>query len=267
MKFLGLLGEKLGHSLSPEIHSMIFKNIECQDAYKLFEIDRDNLDKFVESIKLLKVSGFNVTIPYKQDIIKYLDSISEEAEKIGAVNTVILKDGKLKGYNTDYIGFGMLLKSNNINVDGSVCTLLGYGGACKSSLQYLLDNGAKQIYIATRNPNNFSSNDKVKFISYENLRDIKGDIIINTTPVGMYPNVDVSPVDEEVIFNYNTLIDLIYNPQTTRFLEIGKNQGKKSVNGLLMLVGQAVAAEEIWNNLKIKDECINEIYQILKKRF
>lgn len=269
MNFYGLLGEKLKHSFSPEIHSLVFKDLKTQDAYKLFEVEKDNLDGFVESVKLLGVKGFNITIPYKEDIIKYLDDIAIEAKEIGAVNTVIIQDGKLKGFNTDYYGFGMLLEKNQIDVGGTTCTLLGYGGACKSSLQYLLDNGAKKIYIATRNPEKYNelNTEKVEFISYKNLYKIKGDIIINTTPIGMYPNTGVSPVDEDIISNYIAVVDLIYNPEITEFLRIGINQNKKSVNGLLMLVGQAIAAEEIWNSTKINDECIDEIYKIMKKKF
>ena len=269
MNFFGLLGEKLPHSFSPEIHSLIFKNIGTQDAYRLFEVEKDNIKNFVDSTKLLGVKGFNITIPYKQEIIKYLDDISTEAEKIGAVNTVILENGKLKGYNTDYYGFGMLLRKNNIDIKDKECTLLGYGGACKSSLQYLLDNGVRQVYIATRNPdrNEHIDDKRVKFISYEELKNVQGEVIINTTPIGMFPNVGVSPVDSNIISNYNNLVDLIYNPEITEFLSIGINQGKKSVNGLLMLVGQAVAAEEIWNKTNISDSCIEEIYNIIKKKF
>lgn len=269
MNFFGLLGEKLHHSFSPEIHSLIFKDIKTQDAYRLFEVEKDKLKDFVEASKILGVKGFNITIPYKQDIIKYLDSISEEAKRIGAVNTVSIEDGKLKGYNTDYYGFGMLLNKNNIQIKNKVFTLLGYGGAAKSSLHYLLDNGASRVYIATRNPNNEDSikYENVEFISYDSLINLKGDVIINTTPIGMYPNTGASPVSEEIILNYTTLVDLIYNPEITEFLSLGIKNKKKSVNGLLMLVGQAIAAEEIWNNIKISNSCVEEIYNIMKKKF
>ncbi|MEG0296964.1 MAG: shikimate dehydrogenase [Clostridium sp.] len=269
MEFLGLLGEKLHHSLSPEIHSLIFKDLKKQDSYRLFEVEKGNLNKFIDSVKLLKVKGFNITIPYKKDIMEYLDYISPEAKKIDAVNTVINIDGKLKGYNTDYYGFGMLLENNDIKVKDKVCTVLGYGGACKAVLHYLIDSEAKIIYIVTRDPKkiDLSEYDNVRVISYDELKDIKGDVVINSTPVGMYPNVGVSPISKDIVSNYDALVDLIYNPEKTEFLNLGESMGKKSINGLLMLVGQAVKAEEIWNDVKIKEECIDTIYNKLKEKF
>lgn len=268
MEFYGLLGEKLSHSLSPEIHFEILKSMNKTGDYKLFEVERNRLKDFTEAIKLLKVKGCNVTIPYKKDIIKYIDVISEEAKKIGAINTVYLRNGKLYGYNTDYFGFGYMLKISNIDVKDKVAVILGNGGASRAVLHYLLDNHANEVYIVSRNPNKEDFQFKnIKVISYEELSSLKGDILINSTPVGMYPNIEVSPVTKEVIDNFDSLVDLIYNPMETKFLSFGKELNKKTVGGLYMLVGQAAKAQEIWQDTIIDEALIEEIYNNVKKNF
>ena len=270
MKFLGLLGERLGHSLSPEIHKSIFKNVNIEGAYELFEIPPNSLEDFTKATKLLKVQGFNVTIPYKEKIMNYLDEISDEAKRIGAVNTVVLKENKLYGYNTDYFGIDAMLKNEGISVNGKDIVILGTGGACKAMLTYVLDNNSNNIYIVSRNPKIVDldlTNNKVKVIDYEELESIKGDIIVNTTPVGMYPNVNKSPVGKEIVNNYNIVIDLIYNPLETVFLKYGRECGKKTISGLYMLVGQAIKAEAIFNDIKINNRVMYNVYKELYRTF
>lgn len=268
MEFYGLLGEKLSHSLSPEIHSELLKSINKDGAYKLFEVEKDRLEDFTKALKLLRVKGTNVTIPYKKDIMKYIDEISEEAEKIGAINTISLEDGKLYGYNTDYYGFGYMLKVNDIDIEGKSAVVLGNGGACRAVIHYLLDNKISTIKIVSRNPNKEEFNlQNVDVISYEELKYISGDILINSTPVGMYPNVNISPVSEDIIRKFNVLVDLIYNPMETMFLNIGNSLSKKTTAGLYMLIGQAAKAQEIWQDVSIDEEIIKEIYEKLKLHF
>ncbi|WP_411169924.1 shikimate dehydrogenase [Clostridium sp. MB05] len=268
MEFYGLLGEKLSHSLSPQIHSEILKLIDREGAYKLFEVKEKNLQEFTKALKILKIKGANVTIPYKEEIIKHIDSISKEAERIGAINTIWLKNNKLYGHNTDYYGFGYMLKANDINVEGKRAVILGNGGACKAVLYYLLDNGISNVYIVSRNPDKREFNlENVKVISYDQLEDLRGDIIINSTPIGMYPNIDKTPVCEYVIKNFDVLVDLIYNPTETMFLSIGKSLGKKSIGGLYMLIGQAVKSQEIWQEKEIEEEVIKKIYEKIKLKF
>lgn len=265
MEFYGLLGEKLSHSLSPEIHSEILKSLNKKGAYKLFEIESDSLENFTEALKLLKVKGCNVTIPYKKSVMKYIDVISEEANKIGAVNTIFFKDGKLYGYNTDYFGFGYMLKISGIDVKDKVAVILGNGGASRAVLHYLLDNEVRQIYIVSRNPNKeVTEFENTKVISYEELNSLSGDILINSTPVGMYPNTENSPVSKEILKKFNSLVDLIYNPMETKFLSYGKELNKQIVGGLYMLVGQAVKAQEIWQDTVISDSVIEKIYRKIK---
>lgn len=270
MDFFGLLGEKLGHSLSPEIHGAILNSIDKSGSYKLFEVERGKIEEFISAVKLFNIKGFNITIPYKQEIINHLDFISDEAKKIGAVNSVVLKDGKLCGYNTDYFGFGSTFESKGITFKDKVVVILGSGGASKAALSYILDNNVKLLYIVSRNTKDVSLNiedNRVLLINYDDLSDIKGDIIINATPVGMYPNIDRCPVEENIINNYDILMDLIYNPLETKFLEYGRKNNKVTLDGLYMLVSQAVKAQEIFQDMTINESIIDSIYESLKDNF
>lgn len=268
MEFYGIIGERLSHSLSPQIHKMVFELLDIEGAYKLFEIPKDKVDNLVDALKLLKIKGVNVTIPYKETLINQLDFISPEAESIGAVNTILIKDGKAHGYNTDYFGFGSMLDKNNIQVQNKIAVVLGSGGASKAVITYLLDNEVKKLYLVTRDKASMSELDsRIKVIDYEDLKTIKGDILINTTPVGMYPKVNCSPVERDVINNFQSIVDIIYNPKTTEFLRIGQELGKVICGGLYMLVGQGIKAEEIWQDIKIDAEIITKIYEELEKEF
>lgn len=268
MEFFGVVGEKLPHTLSPIINKRIFELIEVDAAYKIFEVSKSDISNLGKALKLLKIKGANVTIPYKETVMEQLDYISKEAKDIGAVNTISLENGKLKGYNSDYFGFKKMLEINSIEVKDKVCVVLGTGGASKAIITFLKDSLVKELYIVTRSKDkelNIPSN--IKVIDYKELEDIKGDVIINATPVGMYPNVGKSPVSKEIVENFNTLVDIIYNPKETEFLRLGKKLNKKICGGLYMLVGQAVKSEEIWQNKNIDIEVINTIYKELENRF
>jgi len=268
MEFYGLVGEKLSHSLSPEIHKRIFEQLNIDGGYKLFEIQKEDIGNLGNALRLLKIKGANVTIPYKEVVMGDLDFISEEATKIGAINTILNKDNKLYGFNSDYYGFGSMLDINNIKVKDKVATVLGNGGAAKAIITYLLDKGIKDLYLVTRNKeNNGNVDTRVKLINYEDLKKIGGDILINTTPVGMYPKNLASPVAKEIIEKYNTLVDIIYNPGKTEFLKIGESLGKKNCGGLYMLVGQAIKSQEIWQEIKIDSQVLKNIYEELEKGF
>lgn len=269
MEFYGILGAKLKHTISPMINHKIFSLLSIEGAYKDFEVKPEDLSKVADSLRVLKIKGLNVTIPYKEDIMKYLDFISPEAEKIKAVNTILQKDEKLYGYNTDYFGFGKIISKNNIKIKDEVAMVLGTGGASKAVITFLLDEGVRKIYLVSRTNKTTHQYDKdrVEYVTYEQLEDIKGHVLINTTPVGMYPNVDASPVDEKVINNFNTLVDIVYNPKETKFLKIGKEMDKKVYGGLLMLIYQAIKAEEIWQGVSISEEIIEEVCSYIDKQF
>ncbi|MBP1889245.1 shikimate dehydrogenase [Clostridium moniliforme] len=268
VNFYGLIGEKLSHSISPKIHNMIFETLNVNDSYRLFEIPKENIGNLREALKTLTIRGVNVTIPYKEKVIEYLDEISKEAKNIGAVNTIFNKSGKLIGYNTDYYGFKYMLEDKNINVTGKKVTVLGTGGASKAVITYLLDSHVSEILLVSRKKKDvYKNEEKIKVIEYKDLKGVLGDIIINTTPVGMYPKMKDSPVTLEIIKNYDVLVDLIYNPLETEFIKLGKENNKITCSGLMMLVGQAVKAEEIWQDKTIDKKVIIDIYNKLIKEF
>lgn len=263
----GLIGGKLGHSFSPEIHRMILKKLNLQGTYDLYEVNKDELELKINEFKKSHAKGMNVTIPYKTEVMKYLDCISEEAGEIGAVNTIDFKKGILTGLNTDYYGFGASLENYDIHIAHKNAVILGTGGASRAVVRYLLDNNINEVIFVSRNPEKVTIEDQgdIKVISYEDLERLKlKDIIINCTPCGMYPDSSKCPVNERALEKFSAAVDLIYNPETTMFLKQASNLGLKTVNGLFMLVAQAAASEEIWQGIKIDKASIKEIYEETK---
>lgn len=268
MKTLGLFGEKLGHSLSPEIHEMIFRELDIKGSYSLFSIEKDNFCKAIDSMKTLGVNGVNVTIPYKVDVMEYLDEISDDAIKIGAVNTVKVVGDKTIGFNTDYYGFGEMIYKGNVRVKGNNFYVLGAGGAAKGIVQYLNDNGASEVILVSRDKIKALqafSNIGIKVINYDELNNVKNKYcIINTTPVGMYPKISGCPVDTEILKEFKIAMDIVYNPVETLFLKEAKELGLVTVDGIYMLVGQAIKAQEIWNDIVIEKSLLDKIYVHIK---
>lgn len=236
-----LIAEKLSHSYSPLIHSKFNKY-----SYDLKELPPNELVTFMTKKDF---DGLNVTIPYKIDVIPYLDKLSDEAKKIGSVNTVTNVNGFLTGYNTDLYGFLYLIKSNNIDFKNKKVLILGNGGASKTVQAAVDILGVKEAVVIKRQDNRPE-------ILYE-YSDFE--IIINTTPVGMYPKTGISPVDLNQFNSCTAVVDLIYNPAKTQILLDAEKRGIKAVNGLEMLVAQAKKACEIFTNQEISDSVISEI--------
>lgn len=245
MKF-GLLGEKLSHSFSPIIHNYVFEKLNINATYELIETPAEGLKHYIEELRNGVYNGFNVTIPYKKTIMNLLDEIDDKALKIGSVNTIYVKDNKVIGTNTDYDGFLKTLEYYNVEVANKNCYVLGTGGASLAISAVLKDLGGNVTFVS-RTP-------KENIISYEELANKKIDVLVNTTPVGMYPNIDASPVTKDVVRNSKVVIDIIFNPKTTKLLEYANS----NINGLYMLVMQAIKAEEIWQNQKMELN-INEL--------
>lgn len=245
---LGLVGEKLSHSQSPQIHAEIMKQKGIDGTYELLEFSRETFARDFVELKNSGFRGVNITIPYKESIIPLLDDISQQAKYIGAVNTVLFEGGLAKGFNTDYNGFLSLLDHNNITVKGKGAVILGSGGVAKAVVKGLLDQGIYDLTIVSRGKQNFHGNYTV---SYEFFREanVKSDLMINTTPVGMYPDIDACPIPKECI-NADTVIDMIYNPTKTLLLKYAEELGLKAINGDVMLKEQAVKAYEIWTGAK-----------------
>ena len=269
MKKFGLLGEKLGHSFSPDIHSMIFKKASIDGSYGIFEREKIAIPALINNPG--DICGLNVTVPYKTTVMEYLDEISPEAKSIGAVNTIIFDGNKSIGYNTDYHGFGMMLEKNGVPLKDKTAFILGTGGSAKAVLQLLLDKGIKKVYLVTRNKSGkdreFSNFKNFEIIEYEEIAGIEDKhLIVNCTPIGMYPKVDACPITKDALNGFSFAVDLIYNPEETLFLKYANELSIKTVNGLYMLVGQAVKAEEIWNNIRLDKNDIDDIFDYIAEK-
>lgn len=266
----GLIGEKLGHSISPQIHNYIFEHCGIDGSYELYEIKRENLHNFIQLFKEKSIKGLNVTIPYKIEVMQYLDNISKEAKNIGAVNTILFNGGKLSGYNTDYYGIQQTFQRYNISLKGRHAVILGSGGAATAVLQYLKDSDCKDVTFVVRDKESAKRNplfQENNIINYDELTIVsKKEILINCTPVGMFPNIEKCPVPDAFIEGFDFIFDLIYNPIKTKLLQCADNYGIVNCNGLYMLVGQAVYAESIWNDIEVRQGLIEELFAKLTNK-
>ena len=245
----GLLGRKLGHSYSPQIHALL-----GDYRYTLFEKEPEELGDFLKNGDF---TGLNVTIPYKKDVIRYLDELSPAAERLGAVNTIVRRpDGRLVGHNTDHFGFQWLVKKSGLQVAGKKVLALGSGGASNTAAAVLRELGADVVVISRSGENN-----------YENLgRHADAAVIVNTTPVGMYPNTGKSPLSLEHFPVLEGVLDVVYNPARTQILLDASARGLITENGLWMLVVQAKESAEWFTGRKIEDEVIVRIYRTLRRQ-
>ncbi len=223
-----LIGEKLGHSFSKPIHEF-FGN----DKYEIVEIEKGNLNNFFKNSDF---KGINVTIPYKKDVMKFCDTISDEAISIGSINTIVRKNNKLHGFNTDIYGFLSSADSISIDFKGKKTLIFGSGGTSSTVLYAVRARGGLPIVISRNGENNYSNLEK----HYD------ADIIVNTTPVGMYPNFDGSICDLSRFNNLSGVIDVVYNPLRTRLLQQAKELSIPHIGGMHMLVSQAKRAEELF---------------------
>ncbi|MCK5569900.1 MAG: shikimate dehydrogenase [Spirochaetes bacterium] len=258
---IGLFGHPVEHSLSPYFMNFALKGLNLNFLYLSFDIEKENLKDAVNSLKVLKFRGVNVTIPYKRPVMSLLSSIQDDAKAIGAVNCILNSDGFIRGYNTDCAGFIEPLKKRNIEIRDTSACIIGCGGAARSVLYALVKENVKRIYIVNRTEKNASdfiawSKESLKFdkISYigngqETSRPVLDDtaLIVNTTPVGMFPNTEESPLHENLSFNHtHTIYDLIYNPPKTRLLKMAEADGAAVINGFEMLIIQGLYSLAIW---------------------
>lgn len=257
MEKYALIGERLSHSYSALIHRRFFelRGLDC--SYELTELSPEELENNFDALTR-KYCGLNVTIPYKQKVIAHLSELTPEAEKIGAVNTIKPTPSGAVGANTDYLGLKLMLEENDICVKGKRAVILGTGGASKAVCVLCRDLGASDITVVTRNK---SQKSHFRLIDYS--EQIKGDILFNTTPVGMYPNCEGSPL-ASVDSQFGALVDLIYNPCETALMRLAKKSGVYAVNGLYMLVAQAICSQSIWREETADKKIIQKIYGEMK---
>ena len=244
----GLLGRKLGHSYSPAIHALL-----GDYEYRLFEKEPEELEAFLRHGDW---DGLNVTMPYKQAVMPYLDTLTPVAEKICAVNTIIRKDGRLIGSNTDHKGFQTMVQKSGLSPAGKKCLVLGSGGASKVVQSVLTSMDAQTVVISRTGENN-----------YENIsRHADAAIIVNATPVGMYPNTGVSPVDLTQFPHLEGVLDVIYNPARTQLLMDAERRGIVAMNGLWMLISQAIEASSLMTGIPISEAKAEDVYRILRRQ-
>lgn len=259
MKHYALVGEKLGHSLSVPIHQAIFQRLGIDADYRLIEIPRAD---FAPTIRRLmqELDGFNVTIPYKKEIMPLLNGIDPAAQAIGAVNTVVMDSGAV-GYNTDILGFTAMLRHYGINPANKPCYVLGSGGTSHTACAALEGMGASQVTVVSRHP-------MPGQIDYDRfVREFSG-VLVNTTPAGMLYQPDPCPIDPallpQVISRAAGVADVIYNPPETMLTAAAKAAGIPACTGLYMLIDQAVAAEALWQGQPMPQGMTQTLMEELK---
>ncbi|MGN0107942.1 MAG: shikimate dehydrogenase [Hominilimicola sp.] len=259
-KQLGIIGYPVEHTFSPNMHNFISETIHNNYVYGTWCVKPENLREAIAGIRALGICGINVTAPHKVEVMKYLDCVTDTAKELGSVNTVVNRDGKLYGYNTDADGFCMALDKAGIKIKDSRILVIGAGGVVRPTIIRLIDNGASEITVVNRTKSKALSlaEDIFKTKNFKvntEIDELKFDIVINTTSAGMEPQENVLPIDsiEEIddlsFIDENTAaVDMIYNPDETLFLRKARERGAKTMNGLGMLIYQGIIAYELFTD-------------------
>ena len=275
---LFVIGKPIKHSLSPLIHNYWINKYELGLEYKKMEVERESLPSLIENVRDKKITGLNITLPYKKDIISYIDEVSYSAKDIGAINTVFLRGNKVYGENTDGIGFTRALeKKTKFNFSDKSIYIIGAGGAAYGIISELIKKKVEKIYITNRTKqktiqlvNFFKTKNKkinLEFVEWKDLvpnSDV--DLIINTTSFGMKDNeclkIDINNLKDTLIF-----VDIIYNPKETELLKLFKKEGFVCMNGLSMLIEQAAVSFELWFNISLNNKDIEEVKKICEASY
>ncbi len=272
---VGVIGHPIRHSLSPLMHNTAFENKNLDFLYLPFDVLPQNLEDAMRGMVAFGIKGFNVTIPHKEKIIQYLNNISDEANIIGAVNTVVNDNGSLTGYNTDVIGVTKTLEPFKEEIEGKTVSVFGAGGAVRSILYALIENfKIKKINLINRTKERAELlkdyySEKMLFQDISifelippDLKEIvsQSKLLINATPLGMFPDVEDSPILSEEFFNEEQIVfDVVYNPLKTKFLCLAESAGAVTVNGLKMFVEQGSKAFEFWTGEEMPKELVTEV--------
>ena len=266
-KQLAILGNPVSHSFSPKMHNYISKKLGNNYVYTALEVADDDFDVAIEGIRALGFAGVNITSPFKVRAVEKMDVLSERAKKYGSVNTCVNKNGVLYGYNTDAEGFYLSLKREGIEVCGKDILFIGAGGVTKPVMMYFAELGAKSLSIVNRTYEKAQAiADSVReHCSYNveiGINKKHYDIVINTTTVGMYPKINCCPVDDMPYVDENTaVVDMIYYPEKTLFLDMAQKRGAKILNGLGMLIYQGLIAYELFCDTKLPDGIYDELLE------
>jgi len=269
-RIIGVIGHPIEHSMSPPMHNNAYEELNMDYVYVAFNVLPENIDTLIQSCKTMGITGLNVTIPHKTTIIPYLDEIDQTAQKIGAVNTIQFKNGIAKGFNTDGIGAIKSLQAHT-SLEGKNVLIIGAGGASKAISFTLLNENINSLIIANRskenandlieNIKNQSNFENISYIDLEKcdefIEDV--DIIINTTPIGMYPKHEVQPpIKTDKINEKHVVMDIIYNPLETKLLEKSRINGATTINGTSMLINQGLASFKIFTGCEASYESFEE---------
>ncbi len=277
-RFGGLLGSPVAHSLSPQMHNLAFLTLGIDAVYLAFDVGTQKLGETVRVFRDLNTYGFNLTMPNKKKVMEYVDELSTAARLIGAVNTVVNRDGKLIGHNTDGIGYLESVRAHGFDPSGKEVTLLGSGGAAMAVAVQMALDGVRALHIANRRSKSWSvAQDLVDRICREtscraDLTDLedekalgemieKSSLLTNATSVGMAPDTEASPVKDPSMLREDLVVsDIIYNPRTTKLMEQAKRAGAKTFNGMDMLLYQGAAAFLLWTGKEMPVELVRERY-------
>lgn len=276
MAIFGLIGYPLEHSFSPKYMNTLFRRKEMLHYYEAFPLKEEMLDDFFKNLNLFKIRGLNITIPYKTKVITYMDELSEDVEIMDACNVIDIKDGRLIAYNTDWYGFSKSLEIKGISLKGKKAFIYGSGGAAKSVLYALAKGGVEDVVFFARTPQKAMEmidliGDRypirAKVIQWEENIDLiredlsLSDIVVNTTPLGMYPYVETMPPIPDIALSGKVFFDLVYNPLKTRFLEFAVSRGAIAISGIYMLMYQGAKALSIW----LDDNFEKDVEEVFKE--
>jgi shikimate dehydrogenase len=281
-QLFGVIGDPIDHSLSPDMQNFVIQKLGLNYCYHAFHVTPSELKRALDSFQTLHIKGINVTLPHKQAVISHLDEVSEEAKCLGAVNTIVFENNKLFGFNTDVSGFLDSLGEFRQSLKGKAAVIIGAGGSARAVIYALIKDGIGDIKIFNRT---IQKGEKLKFemigiTQFDRISSIQptmadlaheiqnASILINTTPIGMYPEVHASPLDDEFEFPEGILVyNLIYNPLETKLLQKARNAGAYIMNGLDMLIYQGLESLKIWTGVEmVTENLVPELREFLIDR-
>lgn len=277
-RICGLMANPVEHTLSPVIHNTVSEKLGVNMAYAAFKPEKEGLADAVKGAYALNILGLNVSVPYKSQVIESLKEIDPMAEAIGAVNTLVRIEGGYKGYNTDILGLKRAMQLEGVIMKDSPVVILGAGGVAKAVTHLCVSEGASCVWILNRTlpraeelasqVNEYYHTDKVKVLALEDYKKLPKEryLAIQTTNVGMYPNVDEAVIEDKTFYEQvENAYDMVYTPFTTKFMKNAIDAGARAFNGLRMLVYQGICAYEMWNQVTVPETISQEVYELLKK--
>jgi shikimate dehydrogenase len=249
LKIFALFGNPVGHSLSPLMHNAAYKEMKINAAYVPFCVH--NLEDAVKGIRGMNISGVSVTIPFKSEMLRYVDELDESSSRIGAVNTVVNQEGRLRGHNTDWIGFVKDMKEF-MPIRGKTFGVLGAGGAARAIIFGIMSEGGNPVVLnrTAEKGRSLAKELVCPFLPWQEIGDLKAACLVNTTPVGMAPYQEASLLEPRVLRNFSNIVDIIYNPLETKLLKDARNAGCRTKSGLGMFVHQGAEQIRLWTGIE-----------------